>query len=203
MSIPKTQEVDCAFLENADNQFEVAKIVCSLANSEGGTLYIGVKSNGKIKGVYPKDVLNQLTEIFSKYIKPSFPFTTDIVEEDLKLVVCVKVPHIQGEKYQAKLNEKEWEFFIRVNQYSIPANKIIKRSWLNEKNGTVSNLESIPELKIFSKLIHVNQPVTLSKLYKLANMPLDKVDNYLSTLVYLKEVVFSFDGNSFIFSLKS
>lgn len=203
MSLPKTQEFDSAFIENADNQFEIAKLLSSLANSQGGTLYIGVKSNGKVKGVYPKDVSSQLFEITSTYIKPLISFTTDIIEEDLKLVVCVKVPFNTGMKYQAMLNEKEWEFFVRVNQYSIPANKIIKRSWLNEKNGTVSNLESNPELKIFSKLIRDNQPLTLSKLYKVADMPLDKVDKYLSTLVFLKEVVLTFDGNSIIFSVKS
>jgi hypothetical protein len=203
MSLPKTQEVDCAFIENADNQFEVAKIVCSLANSQGGTLYIGVKSNGKVKGVYPNDVLNQLTEIVSSCIKPSLQFTNDIIEEGLKLVVCVKVPFKPEKKYQAKLNEKEWEFFVRINQYSLPANKIIRRSWVDEKNSLVSILETNAELKVFLKVISINQPISLSKLYKAANMPLDKVDKYLSTLVSLKEVILAFDGNTIIFSVKS
>ena len=98
-------------------------------------LYIGVKSNGKVKGVYPNDILNQLTEIVSSCIKPSLQFTNDIIEEGLKLVVCVKVPFESNNKYQAKLNEKEWVFFVRLNQYTIPANKIIRRSWLVEKNS--------------------------------------------------------------------
>ena len=203
MSIPKTQEVDCAFIENADNQFEVAKIICSLANSQGGMLYIGVKSNGKVKGVYPNDILNQLTEIVSSCIKPSLQFTNDIIEEGLKLVVCVKVPFESNNKYQAKLNEKEWEFFVRLNQYTIPANKIIRRSWLVEKNSLASALETNSELKAFLKVISINQPISLSKLYKVANTPLDKVDKYLSTLVSLKEVVLVFDGNTIIFSVKS
>jgi len=203
MSIPKTQEVDCAFIENADNQFEVARIVSSLANSQGGTLYIGIKLNGKVKGVYPNDVLNQLTEIVSSYIKPLLQFTNDIIEEELKLVVCIKVPFKPDKKYQSKLNEKEWEFFVRINQYSIPANKIIRRSWIDEKNSTLSTLESNPELKAFLKLISIHQPISLSKLYKVSNMPLDKVDKYLSTLVALKEVHLAFDGNTIIFSVKS
>ena len=203
MSLPKIQEVDCAFIENADNQFEVAKIICSLANSQGGMLYIGVKSNGKVKGVYPNDVLNQLTEIVSSCIKPTLQFTNDIIEEGLKLVVCVKVPFESNKKYQAKLNEKEWEFFVRLNQYTIPANKIIRRSWLVEKNSLASALETNSELKAFLKVISINQPISLSKLYKVANTPLDKVDKYLSTLVSLKEVVLVFDGNTIIFSVKS
>lgn len=203
MSLPKIQEVDCAFIENADNQFEVAKIICSLANSQGGMLYIGVKSNGKVKGVYPNDVLNQLTEIVSSCIKPSLQFTNDIIEEGLKLVVCVEVPFESNGKYQAKLNEKEWEFFVRLNQYTIPANKIIRRSWLVEKNSLGLTLETNSELKAFLKVISINQPISLSKLYKVANTPLDKVDKYLSTLVSLKEVVLAFDGNTIIFSVKS
>jgi hypothetical protein len=203
MSLPKIQEFDCAFIENADNQFEVAKIVCSLANSQGGALYIGIKSNGKVKGVYPNDVLNQVTEIVSSCIKPSLQFTNDIIEEGLKLVVCFKVPFEPNNKYQAKLNEKEWEFFVRLNQYTIPANKIIRRSWIDEKNSLALNLETNSELKAFLKVISINQPISLSKLYKVANMPLDKVDKYLSTLVSLKEVVLAFDGNTIIFSLKS
>lgn len=203
MSLPKIQEVDCAFIENADNQFEVAKIICSLANSQGGMLYIGVKSNGKVKGVYPNDVLNQLTEIVSSCIKPTLQFTNDIIEEGLKLAVCVKVPFESNNKYQAKLNEKEWEFFVRLNQYTMPANKIIRRSWLVEKNSLASALETNPELKAFLKVISINQPISLSKLYKVANTPLDKVDKYLSTLVSLKEVVLVFDGNTIIFSVKS
>jgi predicted HTH transcriptional regulator len=203
MSLPSTQEIECAFIENADNQFEVAKLLSSLANSQGGILYIGVKSNGKVKGVYPNDVLNQLTEIVSSCIKPSLQFTNDIIEEGLKLVVCVKVSFKPEKKYQAKLNEKEWEFFVRINQYSIPANKIIRRSWIEEKNCSASTLESTPELKVFSKLVRINQPISLSKLYKVADMPLDKVDKYLSTLVALKEVHVAFDGNAVIFSVKS
>jgi predicted HTH transcriptional regulator len=203
MSLPSTQEIDCAFIENADNQFEIAKILSSLANSQGGTLYIGVKSNGKVKGVYPKDVVNQINEIVSSYIRPSLEYSNDILEEELKLVVCIKVPFKPNNKYQAKLNEKEWEFFVRINQYSIAANKIVRRSWIDEKNCLVSTLETNSELKAFLKLISINQPITLSKLYKVSNMPLDKVDKYLSTLVALKEVHVSFDGNSIIFSVKS
>lgn len=203
MSLPSTQEIDCAFIENADNQFEVAKILSSLANSQGGTLYIGVKSNGKVKGVYPKDVINQINEIVSSYIRPSLEYSNVILEEELKLVVCIKVPFKPSIKYQAKLNEKEWEIFVRINQYSLPANKIIRRSWIEEKNCSASTLESTPELKLFSKLVRINQPISLSKLYKVANMPLDKVDKYLSTLVALKEVDLAFDGNTIIFSVKS
>ena len=166
-------------------------------------LYIGVKSNGKVKGVYPNDVLNQLTEIVSSCIKPSLQFTNDVIEEGLKLVVCVKVPFESNNKYQAKLNEKEWEFFVRLNQYTIPANKIIRRSWLVEKNSLGLTLETNSELKAFLKVISINQPISLSKLYKVANTPLDKVDKYLSTLVSLKEVVLAFDGNTIIFSVKS
>jgi|694.fasta_scaffold61976_7 predicted HTH transcriptional regulator len=203
MSLPKTQEFDCAFIENADNQFEVAKILCSLANSHGGTLYIGIKSNGKVKGVYPNDVLNQLDEMVSTCIKPSLQFTNDIIEEGLKLVVCVKIPFEPKNKYQVKLNQKEWEFFVRINQYTIPVNKIIRRSWIDERKSTASTLETNSELKAFLKVISINQPVSLSKLYKAANMPLDKVDKYLSTLVSLNEVVLAFDGNTIIFSVKS
>lgn len=203
MSLPSTQEIDCAFIENADNQFEVAKLLSSLANSQGGTLYIGVKSNGKVKGVYPNDVLNQIAEIVTSAVKPTLELTHDIIVDGLKLVVCLKVPFKTGKRYQAKLNEIEWEFFVRINQYSIPANKIIRRSWIEEKNCSASTLESTPELKVFSKLVRINQPISLSKLYKVANMPLDKVDKYLSTLVALKEVHVAFDGNSIIFSAKS
>lgn len=203
MKLHITQGIDTAFIENADNHFEIAKILTSLANSDGGCLYIGVKSNGKIKGVYPKDALSKVTEIVTSYIKPTFLYTTEIIEDHLKLVVCIKIPIVAGVKYQAKLNEKEWEYFVRINDHSIVANKIIKRSWLEEKESSLSSSEMNLELEHFSKLIFTNQPITLSRLYKLENLPLDKVDKNLSILVSKKALNLTYDGNSINFSLKS
>jgi len=203
MNLPESEQVNIAFIENGDDSFGLAKIMTAMSNSGGGLLYIGVKSNGKVKGIYPEHIINQLEEVCSSYCKPSLPYKLETIEQDFKLILCVTIFEIAGQKYQARVNEKEWESFVRINRFTLLANKIIKRSWSEEKKTTPKSEEMNLELTFLLKIIQSYGPLTLSKLYKVAELPLDKVDKNLSCLVYLKEVAVDFDGNSVVFSLKN
>ncbi len=100
-------------IENSDTEFKeiytdsIKKAAVSFANSQGGTIYIGIKDNGEVKGVEDPDfVMQQIANALKNAVKPDImPFVNIKAEErEGKQIVKVNVstgtnrPYYLGEK---------------------------------------------------------------------------------------------------------
>lgn len=70
----------------------VAAIVC-LANTEGGTLYLGVEDNGTITGLHPKHhSITQLSAFIANRTNPPIIVRASLLQEDEHTVAAIEVP---------------------------------------------------------------------------------------------------------------
>ncbi|MEJ6776928.1 MAG: ATP-binding protein [Crocinitomicaceae bacterium] len=197
--ISKGEGAKLEFEPEISNIKHLAATLVAFANSKGGSVLIGVKYSGKIKGVNPYEEGHMIEEVVSIYTKPSIPYNKVIWKDRHHMVVEIKVNQSKL-KYQAKDDNNEWRPFIRIGGHTCPTNKIIDLAWklsdtFNENakyNGDCKN-------EIALKLEGVS--LTLSKLYADSNFTLREVDYNLSCLLYMGMVDLSFSETKILYTL--
>lgn len=115
-------------------KYVIAKTICSMLNSDGGRLFIGINDNGKVQGLEadfrldtkgnPKDFfylefMSMLTSFFSKDIIALVKGDFEIIDD--KIIFVVKItpssyPVFINNKMDPKNHKKE--FFVRGNASS-------------------------------------------------------------------------------------
>ena len=194
--ISKGEHVRQDFKFRIDDQRKIARTLCAFANTEGGSLLIGVKDNRKISGCNPEEEFHMIEGAASLYCQPPVEFKQKIWQEDLKLVLEIIVEKSNAGPHKAKDDEGRWKPYIRIKDHTTAVNKILERVWY-EKKKLVSKPEKLEKEEIdFLKLIQQQEKITLSKLYRLSGLPLRKVDRLLVLFICwdLVEMCFETDG---------
>lgn len=190
----ESQTLDFKF--RIDDQKKIARTLCAFANSIGGRLLIGVKDNGKISGVDPQEEFYMIEGAAKVFCHPELSFKTKIWQEDFKLVLEVLVDKSESGPHRAIDESGKLKAYVRIGDKTIAANKILERVWLQKKS-----VHSAPEkfdeaeLKLLKNIKHF-QPVSISKLYRVTEMPLKSIDKLLVLLICwgVVEMVFSQEG---------
>jgi predicted HTH transcriptional regulator len=198
--IAQGEHVRQDFKFRIDDQLKIARTLCAFANTEGGRLLIGVKDNGKISGCNPEEEYHMIEGAAAFFCQPPILIQRNIWQEDYKLVLeitaekSVRVPH------KAKNDVGRWKTYIRINDQTIAANKILERVW-HEKKKVRSRPEKLEQEEVdLLKLIQKREKVTLSELYKYSELPLRKVDGLLVFFICcdLVEMRFESDGIHYV-----
>ncbi len=197
--IQEGQHEQQAFIMHSDDQLEIARILASFANTKGGRLLIGVKDNGKITGILPEEAVQQIEKIARFSCQPAIHFTSQVWQEDFRLVLEIQVAQDPNRFITAKNEEGEWKSYIRIKGETVKANKIQLKLWKLkgqsiEKPTVLKDREKDCLTAISNHLDSVN----LTKLYKLLDLYSKKdVDNSLALLIHWKIVDWNYDENGF------
>ena len=165
------------------SQNEIAQILVAFANSEGGSLWIGVKKNGKIIGCDPNEELFKVQGASESLCLPEIKFTSKIWKEDFRLVLEINVCEAVEKPLKAKDTMGKWLPYIVVENKVILANKILVGFWALKKYPVAKPTHLQIELISLFHLIEKEQAVTLSKLYRLSDFPLKEVYRLLMLLI--------------------
>ncbi|MFZ5942261.1 MAG: helix-turn-helix domain-containing protein [Bacteroidota bacterium] len=121
------QQLDFKFAIN--DSAKIARTLSAFSNTEGGRLLIGVKDNGKIKGVQSEEEYYMIESSALRYCLPvvSFEVKKWIVEG--KTVLEVYIPPAATRPVLARDAEDRWRAYIRVGDQNILANHILLQVW--------------------------------------------------------------------------
>lgn len=107
---------------------KIAKTICSLANTEGGTLLIGIRDNKTIMGVDPDQEKYILQEALNFYCDPpqQVKLTEVFVPQDdypfdEVSVLVIEVAESSQKPIRAKNKKGEWQPYIRHRDQTIIA----------------------------------------------------------------------------------
>ena len=171
------------FLPKIESQNEIAQLLVAFANSEGGRVWIGLKKNGKIIGCDPNEELRKVEVAAKSFCMPEIKFTSKIWKEDFRLVLEININEASNKPFKAKDSLGKWLPYIRIGKEVLLANKILVGFWSLKKNPVLKPAHLQIELISLLQLIEEEQIVTLSKLYKLSDIPLKEVDRFLMLLI--------------------
>ena len=167
---------------------KIARTLSAFANTDGGTLLIGVKDNGHIAGVRSEEEYYMIEAAADMYCHPKVPFEAKEWNIDGKLILEVKVETSLLKPHQSPDKNDEYKTYIRVNDENIVAPEILEMAWskISSLNGTHLTI-SRPVEKLL-KYLDVNPYITVSQLRKIARINYPTAKNILSDLLAIGSI---------------
>ena len=118
---------------------EIKKTLIAFANTEGGSLYIGIADNGEPLGIEDADdVVLRIGNVIRDAIRPDLTMFCDIAAENLQGKTVVKVAVNRGMArpyYLASKGIRPEGVYIRLGTASVPASESMILSMIRETAG--------------------------------------------------------------------
>ena len=175
------QQQDFKF--RVDDAKKIARTLSAFANTDGGRLLIGVKDNGKVVGIHPEEEYHIIEGAAELYCKPKVTFSTQVWQDEHKLVLEVIVPPSGIRPHKAKDEKDRWKTYVRREDHTLLANKILIGVWKLKKKPSDKPQQFTEQEHLLLLNIKQLQPVTLSKLYRKTALKMSVIDKLLVQFV--------------------
>jgi predicted HTH transcriptional regulator len=194
------QQLDFKF-EISDSR-KIAKTLVAFANTDGGTLLIGVKDNGNIAGVRSEEEYYMVDAAATMYCKPRVPFETRKWDVDGKIVLEVIIARSPAPPHYAQIEPKKWMAYVRVKDENILANSVLLKVWKRKQQKVGILLEFSEKEKLLLKHLETNPSITLSKFCKLGMISRYAAENILANLITLGLLTMVYSNQGFVYQGK-
>lgn len=169
------------FKRKASHPEKIVREMIAFANSEGGTILIGVDDNGGLMGVkYPDEELLSVREAIEKHVRQSLVYHDSLIAlSEHRFVLRLDIPPNIKRPLLFWADTKHAEGYVRVNDMSVKASdemiEIIRRKRLKKdirfyfaehELSLMKYLDQYPSItsKEFQKLTGLNQYTASRKL---------------------------------------
>lgn len=195
----ESQTLDFKF-EISDSK-KIARTFVAFANTQGGTLLIGVKDNGAIAGVRSEEEYYMIEAASKMYCKPEVNFVTRKWTVEGKTILEITIPKSVVKPHYALTDERKWMVYIRVNDQNLLANNVLLKVWQQKKEKRPVYLEfSKNEQKLLLFLEETPQ-ITMSKFCKIAMISGREAENILVKLISLGIIKIEFTEKQIYYKL--
>lgn len=164
---------------------KIAKSLSAFANTDGGTLLIGVKDNGSIAGVRSDEEYYMIEGAANLYCKPEVKIDVKVVPVNGKNILVVYVPKSCLVPHYAQCEDKEWRAFVRSEDKNFEANNVMYKYWRRKQESKPVHLRFDDRISLFVSLLYSNEKFSISKLSRLLKLPLKETENILVDFMLL------------------
>jgi predicted HTH transcriptional regulator len=196
----ENQQLDFKF-EISDSR-KIARTLVAFSNTDGGTLLIGVKDNGKIAGVRTDEEFYMVQAAADMYCKPEITFISKRWVVDGKTVLEVTIPRGTLFPYMAETEPGKWLAYIRIKDENILATAVHMKVWRNKTHNTGILIEYGDKVKILMKYLEINKSVSISRFCRTVFLPRNAAENILADLIYLGLIEMVYEENHFVYRLR-
>jgi len=177
------QRLDFKFAINDSKK--IARSLVAFANTDGGTLLIGVKDNGAIVGVRSDEEYYMVEAASNMYTKPEVIFSAKIWEIADKTVMEVIVNKSENKPHYAPDKDNKWMAYIRINDQNIIANRVLLKVWKNTAKLKPIKINYSRKEELLLSYLAQYKTITLTKFYKLAQISKYKAENIIVDFILL------------------
>ena len=123
------------FKFRVDSQRKIAKTLVAFANTDGGTIFIGVKDNGVVAGVRGEEELYMIEGAADLHTRPRVDFRAEAIEVDGKTILAIHVPksvtlpHEAHEEESDASKGRDWSAYFRQGAANFRANGVLMEYW--------------------------------------------------------------------------
>jgi predicted HTH transcriptional regulator len=197
----ENQQLDFKF-EISDSR-KIAKTLVAFSNTDGGTLLIGVKDNGKIAGVRTDEEFYMVQAAADMYCKPEITFMSKRWLVDGKTVLEVTIPRGTLFPYMAETEPDKWLAYIRIKDENILATSVHMKVWKKKTHNRGVLIEYGDKVKTLMKYLEINKSVSISRFCRTAFLPKNAAENILADLIYFGLIEMVYVENHFVYRLKN
>jgi predicted HTH transcriptional regulator len=164
---------------------KIARTLSAFANTEGGTLLIGVRDNGAIAGVRDDEEIYMIETASRLFCKPEIPVTIKHHTIEGKTVLEVKVEKGGKRPYKAKSDDGRWRSYSRQNDQNILANSVLLEIWRKEKMKRGVMVTFTEAENMLMNHLRNKGSITLSGLRRLTGINNNRARQILVNLILL------------------
>ncbi len=185
------QQLDFKFAVNDSRK--IAKSLVAFANTDGGTLLLGVKDNGVITGVKTEEEFYMVESAAQLYSKPEIYFRTKAWRAAGKLVMEVIVPRSEAIPHFAQDHDGKWLAYIRKADQNLMVNGVWLKVLEKQKSTKGAQINISHKEKFLLSYLEENQSITFSKYCKLGHVHPKQAEEILVNFIVwdMIEIVFS------------
>lgn len=181
---------------------KIAKTLVAFANTDGGTLLIGVKDNGNIIGVESEEEIFMIEMAAEQYCKPKVNIEMSSWEVDGKIVLEVYVLPSAEKPHYAKDETGKWWVYVRRADENLLANKVWIEVYKRKKQKINTHIRYEKPEKFLLNYLSENEEITFNDFYRLAKIPPKIAETVLVNLVSVGLIKNNITSKKNFFSLK-
>ena len=193
------QQLDFKF-EISDAK-KIAKTFVAFANTDGGTLLIGVKDNGAIAGVRSEEEKFMAESAAKMYCNPEVEFTSKEWVINKKVVLEIKIPRGEQQPYRAQMPDDSWKTYVRVGDQNILANKILVKALLRKNSPDGTYISYSENEKCLLTYLEKNPSITFTEFRKLAHISPHEAEKILVNFLALDIIAIEISEKETIYKL--
>jgi len=181
---------------------KIAISLCAFANSDGGTLLIGVRDNGSIAGVKPDEEIHMVEGAAQVYSRPAISFKSQLWKSDNRYVLEVIVESSKSKPHFVVDADGSYKAYIRRGDQNLPANAVLLEVWKGEETDRVQKyFHTEKEKKIFNSLKSEGNK-TLSQLVRETKIQRNVMVRLLARFIRWELIRMDYDNDKTLFNLK-
>ena len=162
---------------------KIARTLIAFANSNGGRLLIGVKDNGKIKGIHSDEEIHMIDTAANLFCRPVPEYKTEVWDVEGKNVLEVIVPEQEKRPFRAPDDEGRWRAYVRVGDNTFIANRVLIRTWKRKKNPKGALVTYTAPEKLLLHYLNEHPEISQQAFRKMAGIPGYIAENILVKLL--------------------
>lgn len=195
----ENQTLDFKF--EISNAQKIAKTLVAFANTDGGTLLIGVKDNGTIAGIRTEEEIYMIDSAANIFSRPKIEYSARPWRIDGKQIIEIKINKSENRPHKAKDFDNKWKSYIRVNDQIFFANKVIERSW-KEKDERRVKIEYSRKEEFLLNYLKDYEDITQREFCKMAEITKKEAEDILVNFLILELIEFEVTDKEVFYSSK-
>ncbi|MGQ9621432.1 MAG: AlbA family DNA-binding domain-containing protein [Bacteroidales bacterium] len=177
----ENQKVDFKYCINDSRK--IARTLSAFANTEGGTLLLGVRDNGSIAGVNSEEEYYMIDSAARLYCRPEVPVTIRQHYINGKTVIEVEVKKGSHRPYLARGEDGRWKAYFRNYDQNLVASRILLKLWKKDERNTGILIRFGKSENILMEYLKNHESVTLSAFKKKAGIPVYRAEKIIVNLL--------------------
>jgi len=173
------------FKHSITDSKKIARSLVAFANTDGGTLLIGVKDNGSIVGVDSEEEYYMIEAAAQMYCKPEIPFHVTKWNINGKAVLEVVVKPSKKRPHKAPDKSGDYKAFVRVKDENIVATSIQLKIWKADRPRKSIQMILSPKENSLFDYFKTNPKITVGQFSRLAFISRIDAENTLINLTVL------------------
>ncbi|MDF1573589.1 MAG: ATP-binding protein [Bacteroidales bacterium] len=175
------QQLDFKFEIN--DARKIARTLSAFSNTDGGSLLIGVKDNGRIRGIQSDEEYYMAESAATLYCRPEVLFESRNYLIEGKNVLKIYIPPVSRKPVYARDHNNRWMAYIRVKDENILADVVRLEVWKEEHKKRGKLLEFTQKEEFLLKYLENIPGSGLGKIQKDTGFPRKELVSLLTKLV--------------------
>jgi predicted HTH transcriptional regulator len=197
----ENQHLDFKF-EITDSR-KIARTLVAFSNTDGGTLLIGVKDNGRISGVRSDEEFFMVQASAGMYCRPEINFESKRWVVDGKTVLEITIPKGTEYPYFAQTEPGKWLAYVRVKDENILATPVHLKVWRNKTRDRGILIKYSEKIRKLLEYLESNPDISISRFCRMVFLPKSSAEDIMADLIYFGLIEMVYKDSHFIYKLKS